>query len=132
MGAWGHNSFENDDALDWVGVLEASSDNSAIIKALNDVTADAEDYIEAPECSIAIAAAEVVAAVNGNPTASLPEEVTEWLKGKPNTDPSLAAKARQAMDVVLADSELKELWAENAEDYPKWIAVIEDLKSRLA
>lgn len=132
MGAWGHNSFENDDALDWVSVLEESPDTSAIIDALNGVTDDAEDYIDAPECSMAIAAAEVVAALNGNGALSLPEEVNGWLKGKPNPDASLRAKARQAMDVVLTNSELKELWEENVEDYPKWIAVLEDVKSRLS
>ncbi|NOX55940.1 MAG: DUF4259 domain-containing protein [Planctomycetes bacterium] len=131
MGAWGHNSFENDDALDWVADLEESQDMSAILKALNAVTDEAGDYIEAPECSMAIAAAEVVAALCGNAASSLPDEVNEWLKGKPKPDPQLAAKARQAIDVILADSELKELWEEIEEDYPKWIAVLEDIKSRL-
>ena len=26
MGAWGYNSFENDDAMDWLGELEESTD----------------------------------------------------------------------------------------------------------
>ena len=132
MGAWGHSSFENDDALDWVGDLEESTDTSAIIEALNAVTDDAEDYIEAPECSMAIAAAEVVAALNGNGAPSRPEEVTEWLKEKPKPEASLIAKARQAIDIVLADSELKELWEENTEDFPKWTAALEELISRLS
>jgi hypothetical protein len=32
---------------------------------------------------------------------------------------------------VLKNSELKELWEENAEDYPKWLAVLNDIKSRI-
>jgi hypothetical protein len=43
----------------------------------------------------------------------------------------LTAKAIKAVDAVLNDSELKELWEENEEDYPKWVAVVNDLKSRI-
>jgi hypothetical protein len=46
-------------------------------------------------------------------------------------DPQLTAKAIKAVDAVLNDSELKELWEENEEDYPKWVAVVNDLKSRI-
>jgi hypothetical protein len=132
MGAWGHKSFENDDALDWVADLEKSTETNVIIEALNTVTDDAKDYLEAPECSIAIAAAEVVAALVGHGAASLPERVNEWLRGKPKPDPSLIAKARRAIVAVLADSELKELWEENIEDFQRWTAVLDDLNSRLS
>ena len=132
MGAWGYGSFENDDALDWVGDLQESTDTSAIVEALNSVTDDAEDYIEASECSMAIAASEVVAALNGNGTSSsLPEEVTDWLAGKAVPDWQLLANAQKAVDAVLSASELKELW-EESEDYPKWKKTLEDLKSRLS
>jgi hypothetical protein len=132
MGAWSHNSFDNDDALDWVARLEGSDDTSAIVDALNGVTDDAQPYIEAPQCSAAIAAAEVVAAMNGKGAGSLPPEVTQWLVGNPTADASLIAKARLAVDAVLTDSELKELWEENEEDYPKWTALLDDLKRRLS
>ena len=131
MGAWGHNTFDNDDASDWVYELEESSDLTAITDALNAVTDDAEDYIEAPECSNALAAAEVVAALNGNPSPDLPDTVREWIAGKLAPESSLNAKAHRAVDVVLTDSELKELWEENAEDYPKWVACLNGIKARI-
>ncbi|EMI41733.1 DUF4259 domain-containing protein [Rhodopirellula sp. SWK7] len=131
MGAWGHSTFDNDDAADWVADLEESTDMSDVIQALCGVTDDAEDYIEAPECSSAIAAAEVVAALNGNPSADLPGSVREWIEGKPIPDAGLNTKACNAIDAVLSDSELKELWEENAEDYPKWVACLTDIKARI-
>ena len=131
MGAWSHNTFDNDDASDWVYELEESSDMSVIENALNEVTDDAEDYIEAPECSNAIAAAEVVAALNGNESANLPESVQAWVAGKPEPDVQINAKAHAAIAAILANSELKDLWEENAEDYPKWIACIDEIRTRI-
>ena len=93
MGAWGHDSFDNDDAGDWQCDLVDSSDMSAIAEALNGVTDDAEDYIEAPECSMAIAAAEVVAALHGNPSATLPDDAQAWVKGKPQPDAEITRES---------------------------------------
>jgi hypothetical protein len=132
MGSWGPNSFENDDALDWVYDLEESTDTSVIVQALEAVTDNDGAYIEAPVGSVAIAAAEVVAALKGHGASSLPREISEWIEDKPRPDASLIGKARQAIDVVLAESELKELWEENAEDYSKWVAALEQCKARLA
>lgn len=132
MGAWSHNSFDNDDALDWIADLTESTGTKAIVDALDSVTDKAEDYIEAPECSIAIAAAEVVAAMNGKGAESLPPEVKEWLTGQSAAGAALTAKARSAVDAVLSNSELKELWEENADDFPRWTALLNDLKSRLS
>lgn len=131
MGAWGHNTFDNDDAADWIADLEDTSDMSAILDALNGVTDDADDYIEAPECSNAVAAAEVVASLNGNASPDLPDAVRGWIAGKPTPGAELNSKAHTALDVVLSDSELKELWEENADDYPKWVACLNDIKARI-
>jgi hypothetical protein len=73
MGAWGAGAFDNDDALDWLSELVDSPD-FALGRAVLDVTA--LEYLEAPEGSAALAAAEVVAAARGHPAALLPDEVT--------------------------------------------------------
>lgn len=129
MGAWGHGNFENDDALDWVAELEESG-QAAIDAALGAVTTDAEDYIEAPECSKALAAAETVAAMRGKPATKLPEEVSTWVKGKPAPNPATIKQAATACDAVLTDSELKELWEESG-DFEQWRSSVADLNSRL-
>ncbi|MDH3791850.1 MAG: DUF4259 domain-containing protein, partial [Rhodospirillales bacterium] len=127
MGAWGHGNFDNDDALDWIYELQEALDTSAVVAALARVIDESADYLEAPECSSALAAAEVVAALNGKPASSLPEEVTTWIKGKAKPDSALLAKARRAVDTVLDDSELKDLWKVD-EDLGAWGQTVEDLK----
>src|SRR5215468_1909995 len=62
MGAWGHGSFENDDAADWVHEFELQG-ASAVVSALEYISRfPEEEYLEAPGASVAIAAAEIVAA----------------------------------------------------------------------
>ncbi|HXG08753.1 MAG TPA: DUF4259 domain-containing protein [Gemmataceae bacterium] len=129
MGAWGHGSFENDDALDWVGELEGAEDTEPISEAF-DAVLEAEDYLEAPEASRGIAAAEVVAALIGQPAAKLPGEVTSWLVGKKPPKPALVQKAQRVVKRILKNSELKELWAES-EDSAKWQQEVEGLLHRL-
>lgn len=73
-GAWGPGAFENDDALDWTWELESSRGSSVLVSAFERVVSSA-GYIEAPDCSAAIAAAEVVAALRAKPHAQLPENV---------------------------------------------------------
>lgn len=75
MGVWGYLPFENDDALDWLEELEAGG-SDVIRQAL----AKADDrYVEAPDGAVALAAAEVTAASQGNPLGDLPENVTDWV-----------------------------------------------------
>jgi hypothetical protein len=69
MGAWGFGSFDNDDAADWIFELEESSGVTALVSAFKAIKPDR--YLEAPECSVALAAAEVVAALRGRPLPTL-------------------------------------------------------------
>jgi hypothetical protein len=131
MGAWGHGPFENDDAGDWVYELEKSIDRSVIEAAFDAVLAEKIDYLEAPDCSRAIAAAEVTAALLGKPREDLDEELCAWLEGKPQPPAALVAQARAAVAAILAASELKNLWEATAE-YPKWQADNAELLGRLA
>lgn len=75
MGTWELGSFENDHAMDWVAELESYSDNGPIINALNTLIDRADDYPQPLDCSVAIAAAEVIAAQLGNSHEDCPEEV---------------------------------------------------------
>jgi hypothetical protein len=130
MGAWGAGSFENDDAMDWIAELE---DEGLIVAgaALQEIIEVADEYLEAPACSAALAAAEVVAALRGHPAADLPEEVAAWIAAHPG-DPGedLVAVARRAVDAIAADSELAELWGESA-DQAGWQSAVTDLQTRL-
>jgi hypothetical protein len=129
MGAWGAGSFDNDDAHDWLGDLEEAEDAELLRETLGTVADLADDdYAEGPECSAAIAAAEVVAAGRGNPARKLPDEVGRWLRSHPLDDADRDLAVRAVARVRRA-SELKELWDEG--DAAAWHAIIADLDSRL-
>lgn len=129
MGAWGHRNFENDDAMDGVGDLE-SRGLAWIEAAFASVEKGAGNYVEAPECTSALAAAEVVASLLGHPSDDLPERVAKWAKGKPKPNPALVKRAVATIDLIAEASELKDLWADT-EDFEPWMAVVANLRARL-
>ena len=131
MGAWGLESFENDDAMDWVAELQREG-LLATGGALQAVVELADDYLEAPVCSEGLAAAEVIAALHGRPASSLPDEVLEWVRRYPgDPGPELTRDARIAVDAILRKSELRELW-EESDEFAGWQRSVADLQSRLA
>jgi hypothetical protein len=131
MGAWGHGPFENDDAGDWVWELEQSEDFSVVQAALEAATRPGVDYLEAPDCSIAVAAAEVVAATLGQPVAGLPAEVVAWVAARGAASPKIVGSARKAIAAIAAKSELRDLW-EESDAFDAWSRSVQDLAARLA
>ncbi len=129
MGAWELGHFGNDDALDWIGDLEASG-QPAIDEALGCATDSAADYIEEPECCVTLAAAEVVAALLGKPATDLPDGVRAWVAGKASPDEQLVSRALAATEAVLSESELKDLWQES-DHFEKWAESVKNLQARL-
>ena len=133
MGAWGPGIYENDDAADWSAEV-AESGLGAVESAL-DAAIDAE-YIEAPEGACALAAADVVARlVSGRgENSAYCEDIVAWVEANASAPPaSLVAKARTALERVKgADSELAELWSEDAESLSQWAASVAEVESRLS
>jgi hypothetical protein len=108
MGSMGDSAFDNDHALDWVDELKQSKKPLALIeKSLRALLRSSED---AYECDRAIAAAEVVAAFQGNASRALTEVLMDWLAESsevlPDHYPGLALEACQR---ILVESELKVL-----------------------
>ncbi|HEY6095007.1 MAG TPA: DUF4259 domain-containing protein [Gallionellaceae bacterium] len=131
-GAWESGSFDNDDALDWVGQCVRSKGSSLISATLNAALTDG--YLEAPECSAAVAAAEVVAASRGKANRALPRELSSWLEQQPKEEiAKLALLAARAVSRVLngPKSELQELWQEDRKDFPVWKNHMQNLIARL-
>ena len=131
-GAWGYGSFENDDALDWLDDLGRHSGSELIMIALS--TADPKaSYIEAPQCSQALAAAEIVAAAHGSASKTLPAGAVQWVRRvKPTVTSALLSAARSAVDVCRNSdhSELRALWLESKQS-SAWLAETAALRSRL-
>lgn len=131
-GAWESGSFDNDDALDWAGQCVQSKGTSLISATLNSALAD--DYLEAPNCSAAIAAAEVVAASKGKAIKSFPKELSSWLEQQQKGEiAKLAPIATKAVSRIVngPKSELRELWQENKKDFPVWKGHMQALIARL-
>lgn len=133
MGAWGYGSFENDTAGDWKDACIATTGTDFIkdtlLKVINFPT---DDYLDADDCLDALAAAETLAALKNGPTPDLPEDVKIWVSEQYVTiEQDLIELALQAIDRIMTDSELKELWEEGDEPPLEWYAVVDDLRTRL-
>lgn len=82
MGAWSADLFGNDEASDFPDAFlkrPSAEFLSANLRAISKTPRD--DYLEAPDCERALAAAEIVAALAGKPAAKLPDDVAAWLAG---------------------------------------------------
>jgi hypothetical protein len=130
MAAWGSGNFENDDAQDWLNQLSSLGGDD--LRPLLARAADNDDYLEAPESSVAVVAAEVVAALNGVPAEAAPRQILDWVNQTEGESSSeLTALALRAVQRVRTNSELKDLWLE-AEGLNEWSAALRDLEKRLA
>jgi hypothetical protein len=134
MGAWSHESFGNDAACDWAAELAESGDLELIASTLDTVVANGDKYLETPEASRAIAAAEAVARLQGHfgTRDGHSEPVDAWVGRVKLVPPeSLVRTARQVLErILVAPSELLEIWGE-AEDGDAWFEAVKDLKGRI-
>jgi Domain of unknown function (DUF4259) len=135
MGAWGHGSFENDDASGWVSEFDADG-VGAVVSALEHVSQLGEDeYLEAPEASVAIAAAEMVASARDGDLSGLSFEDDRKAFSKHQhalTGSHLVELARRAIERILRQSELKDLWRDGVEpDRQSWFKGMDKLFSRV-
>ncbi len=128
MGAWGTGSFENDDAAGWLAKLDtiAPEDLTQIFVQ----AADNPGYLEGPIASVVVAAAEVIATLDGAPAHEARAEIVQWTTNRQASTPELKALALRALERVRKNSELKDLWLE-ADGLNDWIAAIQDLQTRL-
>ncbi len=135
MGVWSHEPFGNDDAADWVYELENAQDDAVLAKVFESAIENKDEYLEADDASVIIAAVEVIAKLLGKGTQvdAYTAQIDEWVNTvKIEPSPELLEKARTALDLVLSDdSELNELWGET-EYYDDWRANIAALKTALA
>ena len=131
MAGWATGSFENDKAQGWLPQLTSLSVED--LRSLLSRAADSPDYLDAQEASVAIAAAEAIAALKGEPSPATPKEIADWAQ-KAKSDgsiPDLAGLAIRAVKRVRTNSELKDLWLE-ADGLNEWSANLRDLENRLA
>jgi Domain of unknown function (DUF4259) len=131
MSATGPRNFENEDATDWVYDLTESNGTDLLSEAF--AVVEKTDFADAPDCCIALAAAEVVAAAKGKPSGDLPDEVRTWLEDQERLDgfKKLDKRASKVAKKVQAKSELRDQW-EESDDWHNWQMAVEGLLKRLA
>ncbi len=116
MGAWSYGPFDNDDALD--AVEDVKSGDFPVEELLPQPT---DNYIDADQGAIVVALAKL-ATLNED---ELPEGVTADHVSQLR-EPGMKDRLRQALDAVLMDASVSELydnWAEAGEgELLKWKA----------
>jgi hypothetical protein len=130
MGAWDIGSFDNDDALDWVERLAHAQDSGILHEALS-LIVQSTSYLETPQCCDALAAAEVVAAMQQRPAPKLPAGVLAFI-GRIAAPPSpeLLQIAARSVESINAKSELQELW-DDSMGAKQWHDDVSNLLERL-
>lgn len=130
---WGIGNFDNDTAMNWIQAFSEKPKPFALDEALKKVEeAKRMHQVNIAQCETALAAAELVALLAGNPSEDFPDEVGTFLKGLPIKPPKeMLDRARRTVERIAQDSELKELWEESG-DVATWLEVQGDLIERLS
>jgi hypothetical protein len=149
MGAWGTGSFQNDESLDYIeNVLEAPDKgrNTKTLFVIGPLVVAAgdegdQDDIDSDVATDSIAAAEIVAAANGKPSAELTgategplHAIMMWASSTGAEElrtSKVRSLAAQAVRRVRDGGELAELWTQDGEVDPAWRAGLDDLLARL-
>jgi hypothetical protein len=144
MGTWGVGAFANDAAADWQDGFE-DADLETGLKLIRDALNGDED-------ELAVAAAEVVATINGHPVPPVPDarhhglmdveakfddDAMAWIaRTHPASNPQLTDLARRAVARISAPgSDLSRSWFEDelgASYALEWRAFMADLAAKLA
>jgi hypothetical protein len=131
VGAWGTGTFENDDALDFAAQIAGSEDGADLLRRQLEL-AGVPGTLDAPASEASLVAAEMVAAARGAPDPGMPPALARWVqKEAPALGEDDVRLALAACERVLADSELRELWAEDDAQLAAWTAAVTGLVERL-
>jgi hypothetical protein len=133
MGAWGVGLFDDDSALDFLEELAQAKDPLSLMNH-SFKSAYASEYLEYDAAqSVLVSAAAIDTLLYGTQHGVDLEDLDAWVQR--NRDLKVATLkplAVSAIRRVLSEgSELRELWSENAKDYPTWRGGIESLAERL-
>ncbi|MGH7718014.1 MAG: DUF4259 domain-containing protein, partial [Gemmatimonadaceae bacterium] len=67
MGTWSVEGFGNDEALDWLQALDPGDGAEPVLRSLRYAAESDTPHLDAQRAQVALAAAELVAALNGRP-----------------------------------------------------------------
>jgi hypothetical protein len=130
MADWGLGIYENDDAMDWIYDLLDSGGLSRVRHALDVIEQDGAEDVDTSDCRIALAAADLVAALDGDINPNLPQEAEEWLALINKPAAGLRSKAEGVVRDILEASPLKTIYKSNGK-FTEWKKTIDSLLQRL-
>jgi hypothetical protein len=131
-GRWAADTLSNDDASDFLDQIVPNGSVEAIRSVL-DAALNPGSPVSDESASRALAAAEMIAAMVGNPSRYLPAPCKAWavLHSK-DANRNLIESALRAVDRVVKDSDTQELMQEGgAKNLQDWQASVTNLKARL-
>jgi hypothetical protein len=135
MGTWGVDGFANDEALDWIERLDPRDGDGPVRRELRSIAEAPDPHLTAPRAAIALVAAELVAALHGQPHPELPPAARRWLDAQPareaTSEDDALVDATRALDFVVTGSQLSETWSQRTDDHA-WRTALDDLRMRLA
>ncbi|MDO7908782.1 DUF4259 domain-containing protein [Paenibacillus sp. JX-17] len=133
MGSWGIGIFQNDEVLDWINELVEHSDLSLVESTIN--YAIRHDHLDLEEASQAMGAAEIVAALQGQPGDEMKigtnevEDLQKWLQKYTGPASFLAKMAGDAVRNIKRSFEFGEEWVNRP--ISRGVEKVEDLVNRL-
>lgn len=135
MASFALSNFENESAETFIS--EVITNGYGLIRLSLDKVMDDENEATLNECEEALIAAELIAAAGGHAAHDLPDEAREWLeqslpRGSEEQQEvaALNEMAADAIDRIVANSELREFWEENPE-FNEWFEAQIELQQRL-
>ena len=131
MSAWGPGTFDDDVANDWLEDLY-ESDPRAFFRECLDLSGQV-DYVDYVACVGVTCSAEMIHGVLHGPRDGLPEAALQWLRENRTLSVwALLPGAIAGMRRVLGpDSEMREMWEDEAEICSQWVATTDNLFKRL-
>lgn len=129
------SNFDNESAENFLADMSVNG-YGLIAVSLEKIT-DSDGRPDIIECEEAIVACEIIAALVGKPAHDFPPDLNEWIDmflpvaSEPRNEVSaLTNKAADAIDLLVTDSELRELW-EDTPDFDLWFETQVDLQKRI-
>jgi len=131
-GSWIADTLSNDHALDFLDQIVPDGGVEAIQGAL-DGALNSVSPVDDERASRALAAAEMVAAMVGNPSRYLPAPCKEWaVFHSKDANKDILQSAVRAVDRIISDSETRELMQEGgAKNLQDWQVSVTNLQVRL-
>jgi tetratricopeptide (TPR) repeat protein len=132
LGSWDVSVFGNDESRAWLAELIGASNCEPIFRALvNAAKIGKDEYLQAPDCERALAAAELVACARGKASGEVPPNLKAWLaEQRFVAGAQIVDMAIQVIERIVTNSELKELW-DDTDSKQEWLDCVESLRGRL-